>query len=76
MPSTDIGRWLIIVGLGIAATGVYLRLGGRFPPLFHLPGDLVITRGPATIYVPITTMIVVSVAVTLLLRLFAAGGSR
>ncbi|MCE7938352.1 DUF2905 domain-containing protein [bacterium] len=70
------GRWLIIAGLGIAAAGVYLRLGGRLPPLFHLPGDLVITRGPGTLYIPITTMVVVSLVLTALLRLFGAGGSR
>jgi len=39
-------------------------------PLGRLPGDLVITRPGFRFYFPITTMIVVSLIVSLLLRIF------
>ena len=60
----------LLVGLGIliALVGVLIWLG---VPLGRLPGDLIIRRGNFTLYVPITTSILVSVVLTvvgLLLR--------
>jgi hypothetical protein len=61
----DIGRWLIVVGLTIALTGVLIMaLGGRLP-LGHLPGDVVIHRGNVTIWLPLATSIVLSAGLTL-----------
>ena len=37
-------------------------------PLFRLPGDLVIDRPGTKIYLPITSMLVLSLLLTLLLR--------
>ena len=56
------GRALIAVGLLIAGIGALMTLG---LPLGRLPGDFVFRRGNATIYVPITTCVVVSLALTL-----------
>ncbi|MEE4212881.1 MAG: DUF2905 domain-containing protein [Parvularcula sp.] len=39
--------------------------------LGRLPGDVVIERGPAKIYIPIVTCLVLSVGLTLVLRLFS-----
>ncbi|HNR14547.1 MAG TPA: DUF2905 domain-containing protein [Thermodesulfobacteriota bacterium] len=38
-------------------------------PLGHLPGDIIITRPHVTIYIPITTMILISIVLSLLLWL-------
>lgn len=62
-------RTLIVVGLLIVAAGLlwpwFTRLG-----LGRLPGDIVVQRDSFTFYFPITTCIVVSLAVTLVLWLF------
>ncbi|MFP5350497.1 MAG: DUF2905 domain-containing protein [Gammaproteobacteria bacterium] len=62
-------RWLIGLGIVLLAVGLawpwLTKLG-----LFRLPGDIVIERENFRFYFPLTTMIVVSVAVSLLLWLF------
>jgi len=62
------GRLLLIAGLAIAAIGLMLVLGIR------LPGDLRIDRGNVTIVIPIGTMIVLSIVLTILLNVL--GGRR
>ena len=58
------GRTLVLIGLATAALGGLVMLG---VPLGRLPGDLVLRRGHATVYVPITTSIVLSVLLTVVL---------
>jgi hypothetical protein len=69
-PWRDWGVVLIVVGLLVAAAGAALLFLDRLPGLGRLPGDVVIERGRWTFLVPITTMIVVSIVLTLLLNLF------
>ena len=59
----DAGRLVLVFGLLLVLVGGALMLFGRF----HLPGDLVFRRGDATIYVPIATSLILSVALTLVL---------
>jgi Protein of unknown function (DUF2905) len=66
---TDVGRALVVLGLGVAAIGVVLLVFGRVPWLGRLPGDIHIHRGNFTFYFPLTTCILVSVLLTLLLWL-------
>ena len=54
-------QFLIIIGLLIAAVGVLIWLG---VPLGRLPGDIAWRRGGFTLYLPITTSILVSVVLT------------
>ena len=64
-----LGRLLIVAGLGLAAVGVFLVLGGRVPGLGHLPGDVVVRRGNATFYFPIVTCLLVSLILTVVLSI-------
>ena len=57
------GPFLVGVGLLIALVGGLVWLG---VPIGRLPGDLVIRRDSFTLYVPITTSILVSVVLTVL----------
>jgi hypothetical protein len=66
----EVGKFLIVIGLVTAAIGGALLLVGRVPWLGRLPGDVVVERGPVTIYFPIMTSIIVSVVLSLLLALF------
>ena len=71
MDITPFAKTLIGVGLAIAAVGALLLLsGGKLPWLGRLPGDIVIKRENFTVYFPLATSIIVSLALTLLLWLF------
>ena len=60
----QMGKLLVLLGVGIAGLGVLVMLG---LPLGRLPGDVVFRRGNFTFYFPIVTCIVLSLLVTLLL---------
>ncbi|TNF88287.1 MAG: DUF2905 domain-containing protein [Gammaproteobacteria bacterium] len=62
-------KTLIIIGLLVFAIGLAWPWLGALP-LGRLPGDLVIQREGFTFYLPITTLIIVSVVISLLLWLF------
>ena len=61
------GKTLLVIGLGIAALGLFMMLG---VPLGRLPGDFVIRRGNFSFYFPLATSIVVSILLTLLMAFF------
>jgi len=63
------GRYLIVVGLALAAVGLLFVLGERVG-LGRLPGDLEWKRKGVSIHFPIVTSLVISVVLTVLLNLF------
>lgn len=65
------GRTLIWIGLGLAGLGIIFVLVGKIPGLGRLPGDILIKRENVTIYIPLGTMILVSIVLTLLFNLIA-----
>lgn len=67
----DIGRLLMLLGSGIFILGLILVLAGRVPWLGNLPGDIRWQRGGFSVYIPLGTMLVVSVVLSLLLNLIA-----
>lgn len=69
MNATDLGRLLLYTGLGLALLGGLVVLLGRVVDLGNLPGDLLYEGDNVRVYVPIATMIVLSVVLTLLLNL-------
>lgn len=67
-----LGRVLLVVGLILAGVGVLLAVAGRVPGLdrlSRLPGDIVVQRGPVSVFVPIASSIVLSIVLTILLNL-------
>jgi hypothetical protein len=72
----DVGRLLIIAGLGLALIGGVILLLGRIPglPPGRLPGDVSWETGNVRVLLPFGTMIVISIVLTILinvvLRLF------
>jgi len=70
-----IGKWVMVAGLALALVGGVLWLLGKAGlPLGRLPGDIRIERGHVSLHFPIVTCILISVilsiVVTLVLRLF------
>jgi len=63
------GRWLIVLGVILVIAGLLwpwlTKLG-----LGHLPGDIRIERKGFVFYFPLTSGLIVSVAVTLILWIF------
>ncbi len=58
------------LGILLAATGVVFILAGKFSGVGRLPGDLILQRGRWTVFLPVGTMIVLSILLTILLNLF------
>ncbi len=62
-------RILLIVGALVIAAGLLWPWLSRLP-LGRLPGDFVVERPGLRVYLPLTTSILVSILLTLLIRLF------
>ncbi len=56
-----------------ALVGGAVLLAARFG-LPHVPGDIVVRRGPVTFVFPIVTCLIISAVLTLLLNLFTRPG--
>jgi Protein of unknown function (DUF2905) len=65
----EAGRLVLGVGIVLVVAGALLMLLGRL----HLPGDLLFRRGGVTVYVPLATSLILSVALTLLLNVLLRG---
>jgi len=61
----------MIMGGSLFVLGLVLTLAGRFPALGHLPGDITVHGENFTFYMPLATMVLVSVVLTVLLNLIA-----
>ncbi len=66
-----LGRLLIYLGGGLLLLGLLLVLVGKLPGLGRLPGDIVIQRENLTVYIPLGTMLLVSLLLTLILNLLS-----
>jgi len=70
-----VGRVLIALGVLLIVAGLLVTLGERTPPgslltrLGRLPGDIVIRGKHGAFYFPIVTCLLISVVLSLLLRL-------
>ncbi|HOU11822.1 MAG TPA: DUF2905 family protein [Anaerolineae bacterium] len=74
LPLDTLGRWLIVIGLGIVALGVLLFLLGKLPFmqwLGKLPGDIRYRSpdGSLSCFVPIVSSILLSILLTIILNL-------
>jgi hypothetical protein len=68
----DVGRWMVVSGLVLTCMGALIWwLGPRFGQGDGwLPGDITFRRGSFSVHFPIVTCVVLSVLLTVLLRLF------
>ncbi len=64
-----VGRALLILGVVLVGVGLVLVLAPKVPFLGRLPGDIRIQRDGVTIYIPIASMVVVSVVLSVLVSL-------
>ena len=70
----ELGKWMVLGGLGLAVVGGLFWLLGRTSFAGRLPGDFNVQLGPVGCFAPVATMLLVSVVLTIvlniLLRLF------
>lgn len=61
---------LVVLGLLLVVVGVLLWCGAGKSWLGRLPGDIHYSRGNFNFYFPVVTCIILSILLTLILRLF------
>ncbi|MFZ6019095.1 MAG: DUF2905 domain-containing protein [Chloroflexota bacterium] len=71
-----IGRWLILLGIGLVVVGGIFWLMGRLPALQNLPGTIKIERDGFTCIFPLAASILLSVLLTVVLNIIVRLGSR
>jgi hypothetical protein len=67
MPA-QFGLWIVTAGVVLVVVGLLVWAGG-LGWFGHLPGDIRIERGGTRVLVPITSMLLVSVVLTVLVNL-------
>ncbi len=65
---TDWGKWLIVAGVVLVGLGL-LAQTGALSWFGRLPGDIRIERPGGSFYFPVVSMLIVSVALSLLLQI-------
>jgi hypothetical protein len=67
---SDVGKILVVIGLGLAALGLLIWLGGKTNiPLGRLPGDIRIDRPNFKFCFPLATCVLVSLVLTFIMWL-------
>ena len=67
--SPEVGRFILVVGIVLVVVGGLAVLGIKLP-FGRLPGDIAIEGERGGIYIPIATMIIISIVLTILANLF------
>lgn len=65
----ELGKWLMIGGLVLALVGAVIWLLGRLPFFGNLPGDIRIQQGDFGCFIPLVSMILLSVIATIVLNI-------
>jgi hypothetical protein len=65
----EVGRIILVIGLVLVVVGGLAVLGVRLP-FGRLPGDIALEGERGAIYIPIASMIVISVVLTVVLNIF------
>ena len=67
--SPEVGRVILVVGIVLVVIGGLAAMGVRLP-FGRLPGDIAIEGENGAIYIPLGSMIVISLILTLLANCF------
>jgi hypothetical protein len=67
---SETGKWIAIVGFGVMIVGIVIYFfHDKLNWIGRLPGDIRIERENFSLYIPITTMILFSIVLTIVLKL-------
>ena len=70
MNGSELGKLLIILGLGAILVGLVIMALSKFISLGHLPGDIFIKGEHGSFYFPVVSCIVLSVILSIIMNLF------
>ncbi|HSK52249.1 MAG TPA: DUF2905 domain-containing protein [Clostridia bacterium] len=68
-----VGRALLVIGIVLVGVGLVLVLAPKIPFLGRLPGDIRIERDGLTVFIPLGSMIVLSILVSVVVSLLGRG---
>ena len=69
MTFSDMGKWLVLAGLGLTLLGGVMWLLGHIPFFGNLPGDIHIQTENFSCFFPLVSMIVLSILATIVLNI-------
>jgi hypothetical protein len=69
MSFAELGKWLVIAGLGLLLLGGVMWLLGHIPFFGNLPGDIRIQTQNFTCFFPLASMIILSLLATIVLNI-------
>lgn len=69
MAVESLGRMFLYIGVILVLIGGFFILMAKVPWFGRLPGDFIYRRENLTVIIPVTTMILVSLILTLLLNI-------
>jgi hypothetical protein len=65
----DLGKWIVLAGIALIFVGGLMWLLGRIPFFGNLPGDIRIQTQNVSCFIPIVSMIIISVVATIILNI-------
>ena len=65
----DLGKWIVLAGIVLIFVGSLMWLLGHIPFFGNLPGDIHIQTQNMSCFIPIVSMIIVSVVATIILNI-------
>lgn len=66
----EAGKILMIAGAVMIIVGALVMISGKVPFLGRLPGDILIRKDHFTFYAPIATSIIISILLSIIIRIF------
>ena len=70
MDMSSLPKILVYIGCGFIFAGVIVWIFAKVPIIGRLPGDLFIQRKTWSLYLPITTCVLISTILTILMWIF------
>lgn len=70
MNGSELGRLLIMLGVGAIFIGSIIVVLSKFISLGHLPGDIAIKGENFGFYFPVVSCLIISAVLTIILNLF------
>lgn len=70
MNGSELGKLLILLGLGAILLGIVVIALSKLISLGHLPGDIYVKKENFSFYFPIVSCIIISIVLSIIMNLF------
>lgn len=67
----ELGKLMVLFGIFMVIAGVFFILPSNFNILGKLPGDIAVKRGNYSLYVPLTTSLILSIVLSILVTVYS-----